>query len=145
MTAPRIHIVTLGVSDLPTSRRFYEALGWTASSASNEHIVFLKGATGVLALYGRTALAEDALADDKPTGFAAVTLARNAASKAEVDGWFAAAITAGARAVKPPQEAFWGGYSSYIANPDGHLWEFAFNPYFVFDEHGNLALPDKTP
>jgi catechol 2,3-dioxygenase-like lactoylglutathione lyase family enzyme len=145
MTSPRIHIVTLGVSDLQASRRFYQALGWKLSSAGNKHIVFLKGATGVLALYGRAALADDALADDQPTGFAAITLARNARSKAEVDSWFAEAVAAGARTVKPPQEAFWGGYSSYIADPDGHLWEFAFNPYFVFDEHGNLALPDETP
>ena len=142
MTAPRIHIVTLGVSDLPSARRFYEALGWRASSASNEHIAFLKGGTGVLALYGRAALAEDALAENLPTGFAAMTLARNARSKAEVDDWFSTAVAAGALAVKPPQEVFWGGYSGYIADPDGHLWEFAFNPYFVFDDHGNLALPD---
>lgn len=142
MSAPRIHIVTLGVSDLPRSRQFYEACGWTASSASNENIVFLKGGAGVLALYGRDALAEDALAEDLPTGFAGVTLARNASSKEEVDHWFAAALAAGARELKTPQEAFWGGYSGYLADPDGHLWEFAFNPYFVFDEHGNLALPD---
>lgn len=142
MAAPRIHIVTLGVSDLPRSRRFYEAWGWQASSASNENIVFLKGGAGVLALYDRAALAEDALAEDQPTGFAAITLARNASSKAEVDSWFDTAVTAGARVMKPPQEAFWGGYSGYVADPDGHLWEFAFNPYFVFDDHGNLAPPD---
>lgn len=142
MTAPRIHIVTLGVSDLPRAKCFYEALGWKASSASNENIVFLKGGAGVLALYGRAALAEDALAEDRPAGFAGVTLARNACSQAEVNAWFAAAVAAGARAIKPPQEVFWGGYSGYIADPDGHLWEFAFNPYFVFDDHGNLALPD---
>ena len=142
MTTPRIHIVTLGVSDLSRARYFYEALGWKTSSASNENIVFLKGGAGVLALYGRAALAEDALTEDLPSGFAGVTLARNASSKAEVDAWFAAAEAAGARAIKPPQEAFWGGYSSYIADPDGHVWEFAFNPYFVFDDHGNLALPD---
>ncbi|HET6555131.1 MAG TPA: VOC family protein [Dyella sp.] len=145
MTAPRIHIVTLGVGDLPRARRFYEALGWRASSASNENIAFLKGGAGVLALYGRSALAEDAQVEDTPAGFAGVTLARNAGSREEVDAWFAAAVTAGARAVKPPQEAFWGGYSGYIADLDGHLWEFAFNPYFVFDEHGNLALPDANP
>ncbi|WP_243042234.1 VOC family protein [Dyella sedimenti] len=142
MTTPRIHIVTLGVGDLPRARRFYEALGWRASSTSNEAIVFLKGAGGVLALYGRAALAEDALAEDLPTGFAAVTLARNAHSREEVDAWFATAVAAGAHAMKPPQEVFWGGYSGYVADPDGHLWEFAFNPYFVFDEQGNLALPD---
>ena len=92
MSAPRIHIVTLGVSDLARSRQFYEAWGWKASSASNENIVFLKGGAGVLALYGRDALAEDALAEDLPTGFAAITLARNASSKDEVDAWFATAL-----------------------------------------------------
>lgn len=142
MSVPRIHIVTLGVGDLSRSRQFYEAWGWKASSVSNENIVFLKGAAGVLALYGRDALAEDALAEDLPTGFSAVTLARNAGSKEEVDTWFATALAAGARELKTPQEAFWGGYSGYLADPDGHLWELAFNPYFVFDEHGNLALPD---
>lgn len=142
MSVPRIHIVTLGVGDLSRSRQFYEAWGWKASSVSNENIVFLKGGAGVLALYGRDALAEDALAEDLPTGFSAVTLARNASSKEEVDAWFATALAAGARELKTPQEAFWGGYSGYLADPDGHLWELAFNPYFVFDEHGNLALPD---
>lgn len=142
MSAPQIHIVTLGVNDLARSRQFYEAWGWKASSASNDNIVFLKGSTGVLALYSREALAEDALSEDLPTGFSAVTLARNATSKDEVDQWFAAALAAGARELKTPQEAFWGGYSGYLADPDGHLWEFAFNPYFVFDGHGNLALPD---
>jgi predicted lactoylglutathione lyase len=142
MSVPRIHIVTLGVGDLSRSRRFYEAWGWKASSVSNENIVFLKGGAGVLALYGRDALAEDALAEDLPTGFSAVTLARNAGSKEEVDAWFATALAAGARELKTPQEAFWGGYSGYLADPDGHLWELAFNPYFVFDDHGNLALPD---
>jgi uncharacterized protein len=145
MTAPRIHIVTLGVEDLARSRRFYEALGWKASAASNEAIVFLKGASGVLALYGRAALAEDAQVEDVPTGFRAVTLARNATCREEVDAWYARAVAAGARPLKTPQEAFWGGYSGYVADPDGHLWEFAFNPYFVFDEHGNLALPDGNP
>ncbi|ULU25483.1 hypothetical protein [Dyella terrae] len=85
MSTPQIHIVTLGVSDLARSRQFYEAWGWKVSSASNDNIVFLKGSAGVLALYGREALAEDALAEDLPTGFAAVTLARNAGSKEEVD------------------------------------------------------------
>jgi len=142
MSVPRIHIVTLGVGDLSRSRRFYEAWGWKASSVSNENIVFLKGGAGVLALYGRDALAEDALAEDLPTGFSAITMARNASSKEEVDAWFATALAAGARELKTPQEAFWGGYSGYLADPDGHLWELAFNPYFVFDDHGNLALPD---
>lgn len=142
MSAPRIHIVTLGVSDLARSRRFYEALGWKTSSTSSEGIVFLKSGASVLALYSREALAEDAHVSNQATGFAAITLAGNARSKAEVDQWFNAALAAGATATKSPQEVFWGGYSGYIADPDGHLWEFAFNPYFVFDEHGNLALPD---
>lgn len=142
MTMARMNIVTLGVSDLARSRAFYEALGWKTSSASQESIVFLKGSNIVLALFGRQALAEDAHVEDIPTGFAATTFAYNAASKTEVDQIFASALAAGAIALKPPQEVFWGGYSSYFGDPDGHLWEVAFNPFFPFDEKGNLALPD---
>lgn len=142
MTMARINIVTLGVSDLAQSRAFYEALGWKASSASQESIVFLKGSNIVLALFGREALAHDAQVADQPTGFSAVTFAYNAASKAEVDKLFANAEAAGASALKSPQDVFWGGYSGYMADPDGHIWEIAFNPFIPFDENGNLTLPD---
>lgn len=139
---PRLSLVTLGVSDLEKSRAFYEAWGWKASSASQPSVAFFQANGLALALFGRADLARDAGVEDKPTGFAAITLAYNAHSKQEADEVFARAIAAGARAVKPLQDVFWGGYSGYFADPDGHLWEVAWNPFFPLDEQGHLFLPD---
>ncbi|HKG84624.1 MAG TPA: VOC family protein, partial [Beijerinckiaceae bacterium] len=119
----RISLITLGVADIARSREFYEALGWTASSASTPEVVFFQGNGLALALYGRAALAEDAEAEDRPSGFSGITLAYNGRSEAEVDEVFAAAVKAGAQAVKIPRKTFWGGYSGYFADPDWHLWE----------------------
>ena len=138
---PRISLVTLGVADIARSREFYEALGWTASSASTPEMAFFQGNGLALALYGRAALAEDAEIEDRPSGFSGITLAYNGRSEAEVDEVFAAAVKAGAQAVKIPRRTVWGGYSGYFADPDWHLWEVAFNPSFALDEAGNLTLP----
>jgi uncharacterized protein len=138
---PRISLITLGVADIARSRAFYEALGWTASGASKPDVVFFQGNGLALALYGRAALAEDAEAEDRPSGFSGITLAYNGRSEAEVDEVFALALKAGAQAVKIPRKTFWGGYSGYFADPDWHLWEVAFNPLFPLDEAGNLTLP----
>ncbi len=81
---------------------------------------------------------------DKPTGFAAVSLAYNARSKEEADEVYAAAIAAGATATKPLHDVFWGGYSGYFADPDEHLWEVAWNPAFPLDEDGHMFLPDSV-
>jgi uncharacterized protein len=140
---PRITLVTLGVTDLARSRRFYETLGWKASSASQPEVVFFQGNGFGLALFGRQDLAQDAGVTDEPTGFSAVSLAYNGRTKAEVDEVFEQAIGAGARAVKQPHDVFWGGYSGYFADPDGHLWEVAWNPFFPLDGDGNLQLPDS--
>ena len=137
----RISLITLGVADIARSREFYEALGWTASSASTPEVVFFQGNGLALALYGRAALAEDAEAEDRPSGFSGITLAYNGRSEAEVDEVFAAAVKAGAQAVKIPRKTVWGGYSGYFADPDWHLWEVAFNPSFALDEAGDLTLP----
>ncbi len=137
-----VTLLTLGVSDIARARLFYEALGWRASSASQEGIVFLHGNGGpALALFGRGDLAADAHVEDRPTGFAAVTLACNLSSREAVDQLFAAALSAGAAALKSPQEVFWGGYSGYFSDPDGHLWELAHNPFFPADAAGRLELP----
>lgn len=87
-----------------------------------------------LALYPRAALAEDATVPAEGSGFSGITLAHNARSKEAVDALLQVAVDAGARLVKPAQEVFWGGYSGYFADPDGHLWEVAWNPYFEIDE-----------
>lgn len=108
MTGNGVSLVTLGVADLARSSLYYQALGWQPSSDGNEQVVFLKGRNLVLGLYGRSALAEDAQVEDRPTGFAAITLACNCASRDEVDRLFSAAMAAGGQATKMPQEVFWG-------------------------------------
>ena len=100
MMQPRLTLVTLGVADLPKSRAFYEAWGWKASSASQPSVAFFQANGLALGLFGRADLAKDAGVEDKPTGFAAITLAYNAHSKQEADEVYARAIAAGARAVK---------------------------------------------
>ena len=143
MTIPqRISIVTLGVADLARSTAFYESLGWRPSTDSMDTITFFQTDGSVLGLYQREALAEDAEVPAEGSGFRGVTLALNCGSAAEVDDVYGVWLAAGAEAVKPPRKVFWGGYSSYVADPDGHLWEIAHNPYSPNDEHGRMHLPD---
>ena len=139
---PRVTIVTLGVASVPAARRFYEALGWKASSASQgDDVAFFQMNGMALSLFGRRALAEDAAIADSQPGFSGVTLAQNLDSPASVDAAFAEALSAGATLLKRPETAFWGGYSGYFADPDGHIWELAHNPFFPLDAEGNLVLP----
>jgi predicted lactoylglutathione lyase len=139
---PRISLITLGVADIARSRAFYEALGWRASSASQAEVTFFHGNGIVLALFGRSDLAADAGLPDERARFSGIALAYNGRSKSEVDQVFAEALAAGAKPVKTPRDTFWGGYSGYFADPDGHLWEVAWNPGFPFDEAGHLRLPE---
>lgn len=136
-----INIVTLGVADMRRARTFYEALGLLASGASQDSVTFFQAGGTVLGLFGRADLARDATVDDSPTGFAAVTLAWNLDSEAQVDAAVQRAVDSGARILKPPHKVFWGGYSGYFADPDGHLWEVAYNPFFPRDATGRLQLP----
>jgi uncharacterized glyoxalase superfamily protein PhnB len=92
-------------------------------------------------LYGREALAEDIGISGEGRGFSGVTLAHNVASEADVDRVLTEAVAAGATLVKPGQKVFWGGYSGYFADPDGHLWEVAHNPFFPLDADGRVQLP----
>jgi uncharacterized glyoxalase superfamily protein PhnB len=139
---PRISLVTLGVADIGRSRRFYEALGWKASSASVESTVFFQLGGMALALFGRDALAEDACLPAEGSGFGGITLAQNVRSEEAVDQLLAEAERAGARILKPAQRVFWGGYCGYFADPDGHPWEVAWNPGFALESDGSLRLPD---
>jgi len=126
---PRISMITLGVRDLQASIRFYEqGLGLPRMASPPEVAFFTLNGTW-LGLFGWDALAEDAQVDSKGGGFHGFALAHNLASEAEVDQAFAEAIEAGAVAVKQPQKVFWGGYSGYFKDPDGHLWEVAHNPF----------------
>jgi predicted lactoylglutathione lyase len=138
---PRLTLVTLGVEDMPRARRFYEALGFQASSASQETVTFFAAGGVVLGLYGRQSLADDAHVMNSKSGFSGITLAHNVGSEAEVDTVLAEAINAGAQLLKPGQKVFWGGYSGYFADPDGHIWEVAYNPMAPLNEAGHMTLP----
>jgi catechol 2,3-dioxygenase-like lactoylglutathione lyase family enzyme len=136
----RLHIVTLGVSDVERAAAFYERLGWVRAPQSTEAIVFFDLGGMALGLFARTSLAQDARQSPEGDGFRGFTLAHNVASPAEVDTTLAAASEAGAVLVKPAQAATWGGYSGYFADPDGTLWEIAYNPFFTVTEAGHLHL-----
>ncbi len=141
MMQPRLTLVTLGVSDIARARRFYEQLGFTASSASQPTVTFMSAGGVVLSLFGRADLALDAQVTDAPTGFAAITLAHNCRSEAEVDAVIAHAVACGATLKKSAQKVFWGGYAGYFADLDGHLWEVAYNPFMPLDAEGRMQLP----
>jgi len=141
MTVPnRISIVTLGVGDLARSTAFYESLGWTKSAASMPAITFFEMQGSVFGLYEWSALADDAKVPADGSGFRGVTLMMNLATVAEVDAVFAEWVAAGATPMVEPHTAFWGGHSSYVADPDGHLWEIAHNPYASLDADGRLVM-----
>ncbi len=125
---PRISMITLGVSDMEASLGFYrDVLGFPVKEASPDVAFFNLNGTW-LGLYGREALAEDATVAPEGSGFPGFSLAHNLASEAEVDQTMDQVVAAGAILVKPPQQVFWGGYSGYFKDPDGYLWEVAYNP-----------------
>jgi uncharacterized protein len=138
---PRVSFITLGVLDVARARSFYEKLGFKASPASQESVTFFDAGGIVLGLFSRAALAEDAHVGDSKTGFSGVALAHNVDSEADVDRVLVEAISAGARLLKPGEKAFWGGYSGYFADPDGHVWEVAFNPFMPLDTDRRVMLP----
>lgn len=140
MTPQRVTLITLGVTDLARSRAFYAALGWTPAEQP-EGACFYQMHGAVLGLFGLDALASDQGRPDASLGTGAMTLAQNFATEAEVDAAFAAALDAGATALKSPEKVFWGGYSGYFADPDGHVWELAMNPFWPLAEDGSLTLP----
>jgi uncharacterized protein len=140
--AQRISIVTLGVTELDRSRKFYELLGWRRSMQKTEGVVFFQAGGMALALYPRHELAKDAQISGDGEDFCGITLAYNARNREEVDAVLAEAKTAGGKILKPAQEAFWGGYSGYFSDPDGFAWEVAWNPHFPLSEDGSIRLPD---
>jgi len=128
---PKIGLITLGVADLKRSLAFYrDGLGFpTHNYDERQGVVFFKLGGSWLSLYPRDELAKDATVAEHGSGFRAITLSHNEPSREAVDKTFAEALAAGAKAIKKPQDVFWGGYSGYFADPDDHLWEIAFNPY----------------
>lgn len=130
---PRISIITLGVSDLQRPITFYRDGLRLPQRPSSPTIAFFETRGTWLALYPRAALAEDAHVDPSGEGFPRFTLAHNVRTREDVDRTLAEAAAVGATIVKPAADAFWGGYSGYFADPDGFLWEVAWNPHFSID------------
>ena len=141
-SVPRLSLVTLGVGDLDRATAFYTTLGFERSSASVDgDVTFFRMAGSVLALYPRERLAADVGIAVEGTGFRAITLAMNCDSEADVDWAFEQWAAAGASVMMPPEHAAWGGYTGYVADLDGHLWELAYNPGWGFTADGRLDLP----
>ena len=136
---PKLSVVTLGVADIGRARAFYEALGFKASRDSNANVTFFDTGGVVLALFARCA--KDSAVEDSRPGFSGVSLAWNVGDEAAADAAMARAVKAGARLLKPAQKAFWGGYHGYFADPDGHIWEVAHNPFWPLDADGRPQLP----
>ncbi len=123
---PRISIITLGVTDLDRSTRFYrDGLGFPVHEAGGPSITFFALSNMMLSLYPRWAFADEVGEAVQVSGAHAFTIAHNVATRAEVDAVLAEAEMAGARIIKPAAETFWGGYSGYFADPDGFQWEIA--------------------
>lgn len=137
----RLSLVTLGVRDLAKSRAFYAKLGFRESSASNDDVAFFQlGGIG-LGLWSRESLAQDGAVSSEGGGFAGVALAHNVRTQDEVAVVLEEARAAGATITKPAGPVFWGGYTGYFTDPDGHLWEVAWNPMFPLDDEGRVSLP----
>ncbi|MDZ7823745.1 MAG: VOC family protein [Ahrensia sp.] len=142
---PRLTMITLGVADVAKSTAFYERLGFKKSSASNDNVTFFITQGTVLSLFGKAALADDAgvaVADDSDITYRGVSISHNLDSREAVDEAYAFAVSCGATGTKAPHEVFWGGYTSYVADPDGHLWELCHNPFAPLDENRNMPLPE---
>jgi predicted lactoylglutathione lyase len=139
----RVSLITLGVADIGRATRFYEALGWRRAAESLEEITFFQLAGQVLALYPREMMAED-LGRAPGDGPGSVALAQNVAERDAVDRLFAEAVSAGAAPLRMPCETPWGGYVAYVADPDGHAWEFAHVPVFPLAADGTLTLPSAA-
>jgi len=139
MTPQRVTLITLGVRDLAAAKAFYGTLGWV-ETGSQEGVAFYQMDGQGLALFGLDDLAEDQGRKGAALGFGAVTLAQNFPDAASVDAAFEAAVAAGGTVLKRPEKVFWGGYSGYWADPDGHVWEVAHNPFWALDDDGRLTI-----
>jgi catechol 2,3-dioxygenase-like lactoylglutathione lyase family enzyme len=141
----RISFITLGVSNLAQSRSFYEqGLGWKPSKrGSSAGVVFFQMGSGlVLALFPKAELAKDAGLPNDGSGFSGLALAYNVHERHEVAEVLKTAEQAGGTIIKPAQDTFWGGHAGYFTDPDGILWEVAWNPHFELSPEGEMILPD---
>jgi predicted lactoylglutathione lyase len=143
VTVPaRVSLITLGVADVAKATAFYEALGWSLSSASVPgDVSFFRTAGGLLAVWGAGDLAKDAGLDPTAPRFGAMALAINCDNRAQVDAALATAVAAGGRILRPAEETEWGGYNGYFADLDGHPWEVAHNPGWPIGPDERPQLP----
>lgn len=141
MTPQRVTLITLGVADLERSKAFYSALGWQVTREIPGQVVFYQINGMAFGFYGLEGLAKEQNRPVSELKTGAMTLAINMPTAAAVDAAFAQAIDAGATALSEPTEMHWGGYSSYYADPDGHVWEIAYNPFWELNADGSLTLP----
>lgn len=138
----RLSLVTLGVADVAASRRFYEGLGFRAADFDSADVAFFDMNGVLLGLFGRKDLAEDAAVEaENGAAGSRMSLAINLDSEAAVDTAMAFAAEKGGRVTQPARKVFWGGYAGYFADPDGFLWEIAYNPFWPLDAHGRPQLP----
>jgi len=138
---PRLNIVTLGVKNLQKSREFYQsALGWQPTKDSDDKIVFFNHGGILLGLYPLEELAKDAEISPDRRGFSGVTLAINLDAKEHVDKLYKSVLEKGGKSLVKPRDTFWGGYDAYFSDPDGHIWEIAWAPFWKFDEQGSLKV-----
>ncbi|WP_114782593.1 VOC family protein [Botryobacter ruber] len=135
----RLTLITLGVKNLQRSKAFYQQVfGWKPTAASTEGVVFFQLNGIQLALFPQESLADDAGVSSEGKGFRRFALAHNVRSEQEVDELVTLLEQKGATVLKRPEKAFWGGYCSYIADPDENLWEIAYNPHLPLDAAGNV-------
>ena len=140
----RVTMITLGVADLERAGTYYAALGWKQAAESQPGITFYQLHGQVLGLFPLAELARDQGREGAKLGFGAMNLAYNLNNPEEVDGAYNDALTAGATSLKAPEKVFWGGYSCYVADPDGHVWEYAYNPFAPLAVDGTLTLPSEA-
>jgi predicted lactoylglutathione lyase len=139
---PRLSLITLGVADLVRATTFYEGIGWPRKVAAAEGVAFFQLNGIGLSLYPRADLATDAGVVLQSAPSQGLTLAYNTRKRDEVDAVLAQAQRLGGRITRPAQDAVWGGYHGHFADPDGFLWEIAWNPGFALADNGDLTLPD---
>lgn len=135
----RLSFITIGAKDLTQLKQFYiEKFGWKPMK-DDQGIVFFKMNGLILALFPTDELADDAGVPHDGTGFRGFTMAINYRSEKEVDELFKTLKSKGVHVVKSPKKVFWGGYSGYVADSEGNLWEIAFNPFLEMDKDGNIV------
>lgn len=138
----RISIVTLGTDDLPRAVAFWKSMGWPRRAKAFDAIAMFQCGGIAFAIYPFDKLAQDCGMQDRGPGFGGFTIAHNVGSEAEVDALIERAVANGGTLQVKPHKAFWGGYTGYFCDPDGHPWEVAHNPFVLMGPNGEMLLPD---